>query len=101
MTVSEQPKNNGGRFALGTSGNPNGARLHKTAEQKLLASIEKKAPALIERSLTVAQTDNAVLAEVVRYLTECLHTKNLQAAVELAAVKYAGTPSVDGLSGQH
>lgn len=84
--MSEQRNN--GRFTPGQSGNPEGARKRKTPEEKLLAAIERDAPALVERALIAAQTDNAVLAEVMRYLSECLATKNLQAAAELQALNY-------------
>ena len=65
------------------------ARQRKTAEQKMLSAIERDAPALVERALIAAQTDNAVLAEVMRYLSECLKAKNLQFEAELQAVTYA------------
>ncbi|UTJ49787.1 hypothetical protein NLZ15_22710 (plasmid) [Atlantibacter subterranea] len=87
-------RNAKGQFAPGHAGGPGGARKRKTPEQKLLEAIERDAPGLVERALIVAQTDNAVLAEVIRYLTECLATKNLQAAAELAAMQYTAAGGV-------
>ncbi|EJA9197312.1 hypothetical protein FXI35_005068 [Escherichia coli] len=83
-----------GRFAPGTSGNPDGARKHKNPEQKLLESIARDAPALVERALIEAQTDNRILAEVLAYLTECMRTKNLQFEAELQAMKYTAAGGV-------
>lgn len=82
-------RNEKGQFAAGNPGGPGGVRKRKTREQRLQETIMNDAPALVERALHVAQTDNAVLAEVLRYLTECLHTKNLQAAAELQAMQHA------------
>lgn len=82
-------RNEKGQFAAGNAGGPGGARQRKTAEEKMLAAIERDAPALVERALTVGMTDNAVLAEVLRYLSECLATRNLERAAELQAVTYA------------
>lgn len=76
-----------GRFAQGNTGGPGGARTRKTPEQKLLTSIEKDAPALVERGLVIGMTDNAVLASALAYLTECLRTRNLQTEAELQALK--------------
>ncbi|HEC2553940.1 TPA: hypothetical protein R2K55_005775 [Raoultella ornithinolytica] len=82
-------RNEKGQFTAGNAGGPGGARQRKTPEQRMLSAIERDAPALVERALIVAQTDNAVLAEVMRYLSECLATRNLEKAAELQAVTYA------------
>lgn len=80
-------RNEKGQFAPGHEGNPNGRRPRKTPEQRLLEAVERDAPTLVERALIEAQTDNAVLAQVLAYLTECLRTKNIQAEAELHAIK--------------
>ncbi|HDX8858935.1 TPA: hypothetical protein RQO47_003952 [Klebsiella michiganensis] len=87
-------RNEKGQFAAGNAGGPGGARQRKTPEQKMLAAIERDAPALVERALVAGMTDNAVLAEVLAYLTECLRTKNIQAEAELQAMKYAAAGGV-------
>lgn len=88
-----QQRNEKGHFAPGTSGNING-RPRKTPEQKLLEAIERDAPALVERGLTVGMTDNQVLAQSLAYLTECLRTRNIQAEAELHAIKYTAAGGV-------
>lgn len=89
-----QQRNEKGHFAPGNDGNPNGRRPKKTAEQRLLAAIERDAPALVERGLTVGMTDNQVLAQSLAYLTECLRTRNIQAEAELHAIKYTSVGRV-------
>lgn len=86
-------RNEKGHFAPGTSGNRNG-RPRKTPEQKLLEAIERDAPGLVERGLTVGMTDNQVLAQALAYLTECLRTRNIQAEAELHAIKYRAAGGV-------
>ena len=90
--MSEQRNN--GRFTPGQSGNPEGARKRKTPEEKLLAAIERDAPALVERGLIVGMTDNAVLASALNYLAECLRYKNIQATAELQALNYTAAGGV-------
>ncbi|MGY3806830.1 DUF5681 domain-containing protein [Aeromonas veronii] len=90
--MSDQFKS--GRFVPGKSGNPEGARRRKTPEQKLLAAIERDAPALVERGLIAGMTDNAVLAAALGYLTECLRCKNIEREAELLALKYTATGGV-------
>lgn len=87
-------RNEKGQFAAGYAGGPGGARKRKTPEQKLLEAIERDAPALVERGLTVGMTDNQVLAQSLAYLTECLRTRNIQAEAELHAIKYAAAGGV-------
>ena len=87
-------RNEKGQFTAGNAGGPGGARQRKTAEQKMLGAIERDAPALVDRALSAAQTDNAVLAEVMRYLSECLKAKNLQFEAELQAMKYTAAGGV-------
>ena len=87
-------RNEKGQFTAGNAGGPGGARQRKTPEQKMLEAIERDAPALVEHALIVAQTDNAVLAEVMRYLSECLKSKNLQFEAELQAMKYTAAGGV-------
>lgn len=89
-----QQRNEKGHFAQGHDGNPNGRRSRKTPEQKLLEAIERDAPALVERGLTVGMTDNQVLAQSLAYLTECLRTRNIQAEAELHAIKYTAAGGV-------
>lgn len=60
----------------------------------MLSAIERDAPALVERALVQAQTDNQVLCEVLRYLSECLKAKNLQFEAELQAMKYTAAGGV-------
>ncbi len=84
--MSEQRNN--GRFTPGQSGNPEGARKRKTPEEKLLAAIERDAPALVGRGLIVGMTDNAVLASALNYLTENLRYKNIEATAKLQAPNY-------------
>ena len=87
-------RNEKGQFTPGYAGGPGGARKRKTPEQKLLEAIERDAPALVERGLTVGMTDNQVLAQSLAYLTECLRTRNIQAEAELHAIKYTAARGV-------
>ena len=89
-----QQRNEKGHFAPGHDGNPSGRRPRKTPEQKLLEAIERDAPALVERGLTVGMTDNQVLSHSLAYLTECLRTRNIQAEAELHAIKYTAAGGV-------
>lgn len=87
-------RNPKGQFTPGNAGGPGGARKRRTQEQKLMTAIERDAPALIERALIIAQTDNAVLAEVLSYLTACLNTKNIEREAELRAMQYTAAGGV-------
>lgn len=91
--MTEQ-RNEKGHFAPGHDGNPNGRRPRKTPEQKLLDAIATHGPAVVEKALVAAQDDNAVLAEALAYLTECMRTKNLQFEAELHAIKYTAVGGV-------
>lgn len=81
-------RNDNGKFAPGNKGGPGGARPRKTPEQRLLAAIERDAPALVGRGLIVGMTDNAVLASALNYLTENLRYKNIEATAKLQAPNY-------------
>ncbi|TKV13250.1 hypothetical protein FDX19_02625 [Citrobacter sp. wls619] len=88
-------RNKKGQFAPGHEGNPNGRRPKATPEERLLEAVAKYAPATIERALTVAQGDNAVLAAVMGYLTETLRTRNFELQLQLLAA--AQKPADNGV----
>ncbi|QXC36164.1 hypothetical protein [Aeromonas sp. FDAARGOS 1407] len=94
MSDQRNDRDHKGQFAPGNTGGPGGARKRKTPEQKLLAAIERDAPALVERGLIVSMTDNTVLAAALGYLTECLRCKNIEREAELQALKYTATGGV-------
>ncbi|MEB0076304.1 hypothetical protein QN386_06915 [Pseudomonas sp. CCI3.2] len=85
MKEQTETRDQKGRFAPGTSGNPIGGNKRLTAEQRIERALSAHGPEMLEHAFLRAKEDDAVLTGLLNFLTASQGTANLNAAALLLA----------------